>query len=185
MEKSLLLRKPSRERGFTLIETLVSLAVLTIGLMSVAALMSQMVGTSAKSRGMSTAALLASEKLEDLVHYSNSVPPANLGAGGSLAADVAGYFDDVQISSSNGVSARTTSEGGVAETIVHRADGTVTVAAGNAPPADPDAQIYDRRWTIATGVPVAGMRTITVLVTLTNQPANTAAVSFQVSTVRP
>jgi prepilin-type N-terminal cleavage/methylation domain-containing protein len=185
MEKSLLLRKPSRERGFTLIETLVSLAVLSIGLMSIAALMSQMVGTSAQSRAMSTAALLASEKLEDLCHYSGKVIPANLGAGGSLTADVAGFFDDVQISSSNGISARTTSELGVAETIVHRADGTVTVAAGTAAPADPDAQIYDRRWLIQANTPVNNMRTITVLVTLTNQPANSAAVSFQVSTVRP
>jgi prepilin-type N-terminal cleavage/methylation domain-containing protein len=184
MEKSLLLRKASRERGFTLIETLVSLAVLTIGLMSVAALMSQMVGTSSRSRGMSTAALLASEKLEDLTHYSNSVPPANLAAGGSLAADTAGYFDTVQISASNGISARTTSEAGVAQTIVHRANGTVTVAAGNVAPADPDAQVYDRRWSIQADTPVANMRTITVLVTLP-QPVNAPAVSFQVSTVRP
>jgi prepilin-type N-terminal cleavage/methylation domain-containing protein len=185
MEKSLLLRKLARERGFTLIETLVALAVLTVGLMSIAALMGQMVSTSSKSRYMSTAALLASEKLEDLTHYRNTLVPANLAAGGSLAIDAPGYFDNVQISASNGLSSETTSESGVAQTVIHRADGTVSVVAGNAPPLDPDAQIYDRRWAIQSGVPVAGMRTITVLVTLQNQPANSAAVSFQVSTVRP
>jgi prepilin-type N-terminal cleavage/methylation domain-containing protein len=185
MEKSLLLRKPARERGFTLIETLVALGVLTVGLMSIAALMGQMVNTSSKSRYMSSAALLASEKLEDLTHYRNSVVPANLAAGGSLGVDTPGYFDNVQISASNGLSSETTSESGVAQTVIHRADGTVSVVAGNAPPADPDAQIYDRRWLIQSGVPVAGMRTITVLVTLQNQPANSPAVTFQVSTVRP
>jgi prepilin-type N-terminal cleavage/methylation domain-containing protein len=183
MEKSLLLRKP-RERGFTLIETMVSIAVLTIGLMSVAALMSQMVGTSSKSRYMSTAALLGSEKLEDLSHYSPNTPPASLAPGGSLTFDAPGFFDDVQISSSNGISSQTTSEAGVAQTIIHRPDGTITAVAGNAAPADPDALIFDRRWTIVANTPVNGMRTITVLVTLQGQPSG-AAVTFQASTVRP
>jgi prepilin-type N-terminal cleavage/methylation domain-containing protein len=185
MEKSLLRRRQTREQGFTLIETLVAISVLTIGLMSVAALMAQMVGTSSRSRYMSTAALLGSEKLEDLTHYSSRVPPASIAAGGSLAADVAGFFDTIRISSGNGVSSETTSENGVATTITHQPDGTIAVVAGGAAPADPDALTFDRRWLIQTGTPVNGMRTITVLVTLQNQPANAPSVTFQASTVRP
>ena len=197
MEKLLSPRKASRERGFTLIETVVAIGVLTIGLMSVAALMSQMVATSSTSRYMSTAALLASEKLEDLNHYSSKAPPANLAAGGGLGANVAGYFDTVQISQSNGLISEITSEGGVATVISHQPDGTVTVTPGAAAPANPGAEIYTRRWLIQANTPaspvglpagVAGMRQITVLVTL---PTGTAGVSglkpltFQMSAVRP
>jgi len=184
MEKSLLLLKTKRQRGFTLVETLVAIGVLTVGLMSVAALMSQMVHTSSNSRYMSTAALLCSEKLEDLNHYSARTPPASIAAGGSLAADVVGYFDDVQISTSNGVISETTTEGGVAQTISHLPDGTITVVAGGAAPANPNDVVFDRRWVIAGNTPVAGMRQITVLVTMQNTAAS-APVTFQMSTVRP
>jgi prepilin-type N-terminal cleavage/methylation domain-containing protein len=196
MEKLLSLRKASRQRGFTLIETIVAIGVLTIGLMSVAALMSQMVTTSSTSRYMSTAALLASEKLEDLNHYSSSAPPANLAVGGGLGANVAGYFDTVQISQSNGLISEVTSENGVATVITHKPDGTVTVVPGAAAPANPGAEVYTRRWLIqaSPAPPVAlpagvnPMRQITVLVTL---PSGIAGVSgskpltFQMSAVRP
>jgi prepilin-type N-terminal cleavage/methylation domain-containing protein len=184
MAKSLSPRKRVPQQGFTLIETMIAIVVLTVGLMSTAALMTQMVGTTSKSRYMSTAALLGSEKLEDLTHYSSRVPPASIAAGGSLAADAPGYFDNVRVSASNGVVAEVTTENGVATTITHQPDGTVNIVAGAAPPADPDAQVFDRRWLIQANTPVNGMRTITVLVTMQNQPAS-AQVTYQASTVRP
>ena len=100
MEISQSLRKSRAQRGFTLIETMVSILVLTIGLVGTAALMSQSVNMGAHARFVSTAALLASEKMEDLRPLSDDDP--NLNAGGSLGADVAGYSDSVQISSNNG-----------------------------------------------------------------------------------
>jgi prepilin-type N-terminal cleavage/methylation domain-containing protein len=184
MEKSLSRRKPLGQRGFTMPETIVAIFVLTVGLVSAAALITQTVGTSAKSRYMSVAALLASEKLEDLNHYSNRVPPASLAAGGSLTADTAGYFDTIQSSATDGLISETTSEGGVATTISHKPDGTVTVVQGGAPPANPNVLTFNRRWTIQANTPVNGMRTITVLVTLQNARAN-SPVTFQMSAVRP
>ena len=100
METSQSLRKPRAQRGFTLIETMVAILVLTIGLVGTAALMSQSVNMGAHARFVSTAALLASEKMEDLDRFPDNDP--NLVPGGSLAADVAGYSDSVQISSNNG-----------------------------------------------------------------------------------
>jgi prepilin-type N-terminal cleavage/methylation domain-containing protein len=184
MEKLQLLRKRRQQQGFTLVETMVAIVVLTVGLMSVAALMSQMVGTSSQSRYMSTAALLASEKLEDLSHYSSKAPPASIAAGGSLGGNVAGFFDTIQISQAAGVISESTSENGVATTISHLPDGTTTAVQGGAAPPNPGAETFVRRWTIAANTPVIGMRQITVLVTMQNTPPN-APVTFQMSSVRP
>jgi len=61
--------RPKRQRGFTLIETLAAILVLTIGLVGLAVLVSNMMTGGARSRYMSEAAMLASEKLEDLERY--------------------------------------------------------------------------------------------------------------------
>ena len=87
--------KARKQTGFTLIETMVAIVVLCIGLLSVAALMSQMVRGSSTSRYMSSAAMLASEKLEDLNRYASTDPTVAASPAGSLGADTAGYFDNV------------------------------------------------------------------------------------------
>jgi prepilin-type N-terminal cleavage/methylation domain-containing protein len=83
---SLLLRPKGAEpdAGFTLMEVMVALVVLTIGMISVAFLMADVYKGSIRSRYMSLAATFASEKLEDLCSYSLSDPRAHL-AGGSVA----------------------------------------------------------------------------------------------------
>lgn len=167
-----------RESGFTLIETMVAIVVLTIGLMSVAALMSQMVNTSANSRYYSLAAMLASEKLEDLDRFPSTDP--NVGPGGSIAGGVAGYTDTVEISSGNGSIVETTN--GV--TVTHAPDGTVTTVVGAAPAATPDTMTFTRNWVIEANSPINGVRRVTVLVTLTNQAVR-PRVTFQTSMVRP
>src|SRR5271154_5694246 len=111
METSLSLRKLRRQRGFTLIETMVAIVVLTIGLVGTAALMSSSVNMGAHARYNSTAALLASEKMEDLDRFPDNDPL--MAPGGSLAADVSGYNDSVQISANNGNINETTMTAGV------------------------------------------------------------------------
>jgi prepilin-type N-terminal cleavage/methylation domain-containing protein len=71
------------EAGFSMMEVLVALGILTIGLMSMALLMANVYKFTVRSRYMSLAATLASEKLEDLNSYAALDPRAHL-AGGSL-----------------------------------------------------------------------------------------------------
>ncbi len=183
MEESMLLRKSRRERGFTLIETLVAIMILTIGLFSVAALMSQTVNTTAHSRYQTNAAMLASEKLEDLNRFPND--DANLTPGGSLAADTAGYFDNVQTSSDSGSITETTSDAGGTTSYTQQPGVGITVTAGGGlPPATSETLTFDRRWVIVKDTPVVGVRQITVLVTLKNQTLNPPA-TFQISVVHP
>lgn len=175
--------RKDKEMGFTLIETMIALMVLTIGLVGTAALMSTTVNATARSHVMSTAAMLASEKLEDLDRFDKLDPP--VAAGGSLGADTAGYFDDVQISVDNGVIAETTSTGGVSTSYVQQPGGNITVTQGAGLPAPtPDTLTFDRRWIIQANTPVAGVRTVTILVTATAQ-ALKPQVTFQMSMVRP
>jgi prepilin-type N-terminal cleavage/methylation domain-containing protein len=183
METLLFIRRSRRERGFTLIETMVALSVMTIGLFSVAALMSTTVKTTAQSRYVSVAGMLASEKLEDLDRFKNG--DANVAAGGSLGADTAGFFDNVQISSDNGGISETTSSGGTSTAYTQAPGGNITVTTGAGLPAPtPDTLLFNRRWLIVPNTPLNGVRTITVLVTLTNQ-ALKPQVTFEMSLVRP
>ncbi len=188
MEISQSLRKPRAQRGFTLIETMVAILVLTIGLVGTAALMSQSVNMGAHARFVSTAALLASEKMEDLDRFPDNDP--NLAAGGSLGADIAGYSDSVQISTDNGNINEITTANGATTLYTQKPDGTVVVTPGaGLPAATPDMLTFDRRWQITAnptvgGQVITGAVQITVLVTLTNQSLN-PPVTFQTSLVHP
>lgn len=191
METSQSPRKPlkrSRQDGFTLIEMMVSILVLTIGLVGTAALMSSSVNMGAHARYVSTAALLASEKMEDLDRYPDG--DANLVQGGSLNSDVTGYSDQVQISTASGNINETTTSAGVTYLYTQKPDGTVVSTPGASLPAPTnDTLTFDRRWQI-TKDPVVGPNTITgavqitVLVTLNNQ-ALKPPVAFQTSLVHP
>jgi prepilin-type N-terminal cleavage/methylation domain-containing protein len=191
MEMSQSLRKAvkaSRQRGFTLIETMVSILILTIGLVGTAALMSNSVNMGAHARYVSTAALLASEKMEDLDRFPDNDP--NLAAGGSLTADITGYSDSVQISTANGNINEVTTANGVTTLYTQKPDGTVVITSGaGLPAATSDMLTYDRRWLITANPTVGanvitGAVQITVLVTLTNQ-ALKPVVTYQTSLVHP
>ena len=205
METSQSPRNRGKQSGFTLVETMVAIAVLTIGLVGAAALIAQMVGNTGRSRYMSIAAMLASEKLEDLNRFPASDPAIAVPAGptaGSLTADTSqsvtvgadtenvDYFDVVQLSSANGGISETSSGkdaagNSVFTTITHLPDGTVVSSVGAAPPPIAgDTLIYNRRWVIEKDQPVAGVRRVTVLVTLKN-PVVSQTVTFQNSMVRP
>jgi prepilin-type N-terminal cleavage/methylation domain-containing protein len=187
-------------RGFTMIEMMAAIVVLTIGLFGMALLMSNMMTGGARSRYMSNAAMLASEELENLQRYSATAPEVAVTSGstaGSLTADTTAsvtsggstanvdYFDTVQISATGGAVAETYSTGATYNTIRHSPDGTVTSVSSSTPPATTaDTLIYNRRWIIEKDAPVVGVRRVTVLVSLTT-PGVTKAVNFQMSTVRP
>ena len=185
-------RKRARQRGFTLIESLIAIAVLTIGLLAMAALMSRMTGNSAQSRYMSAASILATEKLEDLNRYPASDPVVAVSSGsvGSITSDASAsginYFDDVQLSATGGGISETTSDStGTYTTIVHQPDGTITSSSSPTPPAPlPESLLYHRRWVIEANSPTVGVRRVTVFVQLLNPPLP-RPLTFQMSMVRP
>ncbi|MGH9815389.1 MAG: type IV pilus modification PilV family protein [Candidatus Acidiferrales bacterium] len=189
-----------QSRGFSLIEVLVAVGILAVGLMAVAALITRTLKDTARSREMSLAALLASEKLEDLNRWPAVDPHVAVAPGataGSLAADTTAnvvvggvattvaYFDDIVEGQTPGFFSETVSgidpvSGGVIyTTTTHAPDGTVTTTVSGAAPV---GSSFKRRWTIEGDQPVAGVRQITVFVT-NQDPAG--AVTFQMSTVRP
>src|SRR5580698_7969317 len=104
--------KKKLERGFTLIEVTIASLVMTVALLSAGLLAAQMTTAALTSKSMSSAAVLGSEKLEDINRWDANDPevcvPTGSTSAGSLTADVnqtttcpAGasaninYFDDV------------------------------------------------------------------------------------------
>ncbi|MHB8411774.1 MAG: prepilin-type N-terminal cleavage/methylation domain-containing protein [Candidatus Acidiferrales bacterium] len=196
--------------GFTLIEVLVAISVLVIGLVGIALTMTSSLSSTGRSKYMSLAATLASEKLEDLNRWPKGDPNvyvAPAGTAGSLTADVGGnvtvgtntqyvaYYDQVAMTSSGQVSS-----GGATGAFVevvsglgaggapvytvtsHSPDGTIsTTASGTAPTV---TYTFERRWMIEQDVPIAGVKRITVLVRSLD-PTIQPPVNFQMSMVRP
>ncbi|HEV2960570.1 MAG TPA: prepilin-type N-terminal cleavage/methylation domain-containing protein [Candidatus Angelobacter sp.] len=193
--------RASGQEGFTLVETLVAMFIMAVGMLGVAALMAQMSDTSVQSKFMSTEALLASEKLEDLNRYNSG--DANLTPGGGLGADVAQYSDQIQVSAGKDmaqpanpadppamveISLGSDAGGAYYIRVRHSPDGTAdTQKVYGAPPAaTSDMATFDRRWLIEQNQPVVGVRRITVLVTSTGGlNGNGKQQSFQMSMVRP
>ena len=205
METSISHHRRNRQCGFTLIETLAAILVLTVGLVGLAVLMSNMMTGGARSRYMSEAAMLASEKLEDLERYPAADANVAVTSGsiaGNLTSDVTAsvtsngatdnvdYFDTIQLSSTGGSISETSSgkdSSGITNytTINHSPSGAVTsTTSSTAPPPTAETLAFKRRWTIEKDAPVRGVRRITVLVTLTN-PVVVKSVTFQMSMVRP
>ncbi len=108
--------KRDHSRGFSMLEVVIALAILSVGVMAAAALTVKMLGTGRQSKYMSLAATLASEKLEDLNRYSPNDPqvcvPAGVASVGSLSqpivqsttctagtglTDTVAYYDTVNI----------------------------------------------------------------------------------------
>ena len=80
----------ANERGFTIIETLVAMVILTIALVSLAELMAVTLHLQMQGRNETSAVRLAQSKIDELVAVNFTDP--NVAVGGSVTSDVAGYF---------------------------------------------------------------------------------------------
>ncbi|HYM07207.1 MAG TPA: prepilin-type N-terminal cleavage/methylation domain-containing protein [Terriglobales bacterium] len=197
-------------RGFTLIEVLISIAILSIGLLSVAALIGSTMNSGTTARYMNMANTLASEKLDMLNKWPST--DANVAPGGSLTGSATcnanEYCDQVTMSESSGANYETQTQSVtdpitgltslVTTTIVQTSSGCVNTptACGVANPTG--GSTFTRRWlitapvtvtsaggtTTTVGTAASGPRRITVVVTSNDQTVQ-PPISFQMSMVRP
>jgi len=195
----------SRKRagGFTLIEVLVAILILTVGLLGMAFLMASTAVFGQVARYTNMANVLASEKLDGLNKYPASDP--NVAPGGSLTGPETCetgniYCDTITVSESSGADYETQTQvntDGTTQTttIVHAATGCVDVPSNcgvAGPPAN--GSTFTRRWLITpnptitstggSGATVTGYRRVTVVV-YQNGATDQHPVTFQMSMVRP
>jgi prepilin-type N-terminal cleavage/methylation domain-containing protein len=85
--------KPSDDRGFTVIEVLIAMVILTVALVSMAELMAVTLRLQQLGRNQTTAIRLAQDKIDELMSQNWDVAAPQLAVGGSLTADVADHFD--------------------------------------------------------------------------------------------
>ena len=197
-------------RGFTMVEVLVAILVLTVGLVALSSLATATLSGTESARFAGLAANLASEKLEDLNRWPYWDPNVYVASGstaGGLTADAqatvtsqgvtetVNYYDNVYISDSN--TSASVQTGAITETVLGLVNGAETYTTlthnpnGDAQPNSehqpsggvPNAIAFHRRWVIEMDQPVTGVKRITVLVTLTNQFVK-PPVSYQMSMVR-
>lgn len=199
MSQSPVRKHPATESGFTLVEVMVALTILVVGLMASALLMANVYKSTVRSRYMTMAAQLASEKLEDLNRFASTDPRGSL-AGGSLTADLGplnatwhsapvtvDYYDTVTLSLSDGAMNETyeilngTNVQYVTQTF--RPDGTFQLPSAPSNTA-PLGTTFKRRWVIEQNTPVTGVQMITVEVILMDNTVQ-PPVTVQMSMVRP
>ncbi|HMD97406.1 MAG TPA: prepilin-type N-terminal cleavage/methylation domain-containing protein [Terriglobia bacterium] len=199
---SQLLHKCSADEGFTLLEVLIALSILIAGMAALALVSARMMSGGTESKYMNLAASLTSEKLEDLNRWSTADPQICVPTGsttvGSLTSDSVqtttcsggasasvNYFDDVTLANVNGAVSETvsgTNAGGtVYTTTTHAPDGSIQTSTSPTPPA---SATFHRRWVIEANSPIAGVRRVTVQVTLLDSSVK-PPVTFQMSLVRP
>ncbi len=98
-----------RQEGFTLIEVLVSVVILTVGLLAVGTMQISAIRGNFMSGNTSIALSLASEKMEDLLNrrWDTATDPdlidTRTGNNGNLSTTVAGQTDHEEAVSENGI----------------------------------------------------------------------------------
>ena len=83
----------SNERGFTVIEVLIAMIILTVALVSMAELMAVTLRLQQLGRNQTSAVRLAQDKIDELMSRTWGVASPQMDLGGSLTADVANHFD--------------------------------------------------------------------------------------------
>jgi Tfp pilus assembly protein PilV len=177
-------KQTTSANGFTLIEAVTATLVAILGLLAAAAFTGRISAPSHRSKYMTLASTLASDKLQDLSRWDVNDPnvcvPTGSKSVGSLTTDVAqttmcpggamdsvSYFDDVTVGAAENVyseTVRNTSDGSfVYVTTAHSGDGSITISTSDTPPTKPAT--FHRRWTIERDSAAARAH-ITVVVTL-------------------
>ena len=91
-----------QRKGFSLVELIIALLMLTFGLLSLASALASSIVSQRLSASRGELTVLAEAKLEELRGIGNTLAAdplrAQLASGGSLAANQAGYADSVQTS---------------------------------------------------------------------------------------
>ena len=118
-----------KEQGFSLVECVIAMVLLTVGFMGICGLLTTCVKQETLSTNLATANSLARSKMEELKVVTRTV-------GGSLTSDVSGYSD----SPTSSVTRRWQIASDVASTQVV----TVTVLQVNQGAAVPQVQITTR-----------------------------------------
>jgi type II secretory pathway pseudopilin PulG len=189
METLRLHPKQSQASGFSILELLIAITVLTVGMSAMAALVASSLSGTERARYMALSTTLASEKLEDLNRWPSI--DSHVAAGGSLTTDtpVGGirYYDDIGLSNTTGQVSETVAITGGYSSVIHKATGEVIPASNTAPPTGSGTIGFHRRWLIETNpvvnsVTLTGSRRVTVFVSSQNVAS---AVTFQMSLVRP
>ena len=85
--------KPSDDRGFTLIEVLIAMIILTVALVSMAELMAITLRMQMLGRNQTAALRLAQDKIDELMTQDFAVNPS-VAIGGNLTANAPNFFDD-------------------------------------------------------------------------------------------
>jgi type IV pilus assembly protein PilV len=197
-------------RGFSLIEVMIAIVILLVGLLGLALTVAKLNSTTTTSRYLSSQALLASEKLDDLLNRASSDPYVSTpnGTAGDLTNNQfttingtrVNYFDVIQVTSGGGDPAQAggniaqadltealqTSDpitGAVQYTVItHSPNGTASsINQAAAPVATGDEMTYTRRWLIEPNQPANKLTRVTVWVSV-NVPG---VRPFQMTAVRP
>jgi prepilin-type N-terminal cleavage/methylation domain-containing protein len=180
-----------RNAGFSLLEVVIAIFVLTVGLSAMAGLVGQSLNGTESARYMALATTLASEKLEDLNRWTSV--DSHVVTGGSLTTDTTvgtlKYYDDIDLSNTNGQVSETIAVGGGYSTVVHMATGEVDPNNNTAPASGIGVVAFHRRWLIepdpiVNGVTLTGIRRVTVIVSLSNTNIR-PVINYQMSMVRP
>jgi Tfp pilus assembly protein PilV len=183
--------KRNSRAGFSVVEVLLAMAVLTVGLGAMASLVAQSLRGTEAARFMALATTLTSEKLEDLNRW-RAVDP-HVAAGGSLTTDTTvgtlNYYDDIDLSNTTGQVSETVAVTGGYSSIIHKSTGEVIPNSNTAAPTGGGVVAFHRRWLIESnpvvnGVTITGARRVTVTVSLNNSSVR-PVVTYQMSMVRP
>jgi prepilin-type N-terminal cleavage/methylation domain-containing protein len=83
---------PTNERGFTLIEVLIAMVIMTVALVAMAELMAIMLRMQMLGRNETAAVRLIQSKIDEIVNVNFTTTTAT-DVGGSLTSDVGAYFD--------------------------------------------------------------------------------------------
>jgi prepilin-type N-terminal cleavage/methylation domain-containing protein len=202
------------QRGFTLLETMVAIVVITAGLIAVGALVGNMHTMTSKSRYVSVQAYLASEKMDEMSRYpgnqySTNGPDPNIWApDGGTAGDLTtqstatvtsggttvnvDYYDLVQISAGQGTMSETTKRRDLTTnavtytTISQDVSGTFTTSqSATAPTVSSDSLYFERRWLIEKDPPGLPKGVRRITVVVLDNNASAQTKPFQVTMVRP